>query len=286
MGKVITIASGKGGVGKTIITAALGLQLGALGHRTLLIDGDMGLRNLDLVLGLENEVLYDAIDLASGKCLESSAILSVADKVDFIAASQRYTWEKLDGHAVLTLFEDMVEDYDYVVVDSPAGRGKGYLFTIKEAAHMLFVVEPTWVSLRDTDRLMQHCNKKRNWNYSLLLNNFYNGVEPYLAVDQILETLQPENVAGVLPHDLAVMAAAQNGMMASLDSHTPFMTAIADVARSLVDGSEPNLQAMEKLLPKEDSIIVSVKNNEEVKPSVNSMQQRLRQHSHWRWKRR
>ena len=93
MAVIVSTASGKGGVGKTLITASLGITLSRLGKKVLLIDGDMGLRNMDLILGLENDCFYNICDLAEGKCFLEDAVLPVTDHLDFLPASQKESWE-------------------------------------------------------------------------------------------------------------------------------------------------------------------------------------------------
>ena len=124
MGTIITIASGKGGVGKTLVTAALGLVLSRRGKRILLVDGDMGLRDLDLVLGVQDDVLYDVTDVIRGRCSAGRAILSIGPGLDFLAASQKHTWEKIESSSFQYVLEQLAQEYDGVLVDSPPGRGR------------------------------------------------------------------------------------------------------------------------------------------------------------------
>ena len=109
MAEIVSFASGKGGVGKTLLTAALGIFLSRKGKKVLLIDGDMGMRNMDLVLGLENECFYHVMDLAEGRCFAKDVILEVNDHLDFLPAAQNDTWESVFPAAMDTVLED-VED--------------------------------------------------------------------------------------------------------------------------------------------------------------------------------
>ncbi len=249
MGKIITLASGKGGVGKTVVTASLGAALASAGKRVLLLDGDMGLRDLDLVLGVEDQVLFDVFDVATGRCFETDAILHVAAGLDFLPASQRYRWEEVAGDAVLTVLEDLRDDYDYILIDSPAGIGKGLFYTLRMADEIILVAEPTWVSLRDTDRVMGYLSEERLFNYSLLFNNFHRAAERhYISFAQMYDCLQPERLAGVLPHAGEVLALSQEGNLAQVERLGAFGKAMEAVAEQVVTGEETGPQWWETQL--------------------------------------
>ena len=124
MAVIVSTASGKGGVGKTLITASLGITLSRLGKKVLLIDGDMGLRNMDLILGLENDCFYNICDLAEGKCFLEDAVLPVTDHLDFLPASQKESWETVFPAAMDTVMDDIHRLYDFIFIDCPAGMGK------------------------------------------------------------------------------------------------------------------------------------------------------------------
>ena len=125
MGEIIGIVSGKGGVGKTTITACLGSALSNAGHRVLLCDGDFGLRDLDLVLGVANEIIYDALDASEDKDYMDDAIVSIAENLDFLPASQSARWEDIGRKKYKKLVRRLSETYDYILIDAPAGIGKG-----------------------------------------------------------------------------------------------------------------------------------------------------------------
>ncbi len=239
MGQIITFASGKGGVGKTVVTAALGAAVAASGKKVLLLDGDMGLRDLDLVLGLEGRVLFDVFDVATGRCFEEDAILEVRPGLDFLPASQRYRWEEVPGDALLTVLEDVREDYDYMFIDSPAGIGKGLFYTLRMADRIILVAEPTWVSLRDTDRVMAYLHEERLFDYGLIFNNFHAAhVGGYLNFDEMYDRLQPERLVGVLPFAQEVVDRSQAGEMANIEHLGVFTAPLQQTAECLVDEYE------------------------------------------------
>ena len=176
MSTIIAIASGKGGVGKTLVTASLAIALQRRGHSVLAVDADMGLRNLDLMFGMQDDVLYDIGDVIKGRCRAGEAVMTVAGKLDFLAASQKHTWEKIDAPTYHYIVETLSKDHDYTLIDCPPGRGRAYKDATAIADRIFFVVEPTWSSMRDAARVMQFCNKRKRFNYDVLFNNFYSGV--------------------------------------------------------------------------------------------------------------
>ena len=176
MSTIIAIASGKGGVGKTLVTASLAIALQRRGHSVLAVDADMGLRNLDLMFGMQDDVLYDIGDVIKGRCRAGEAVMTVADQLDFLAASQKHTWEKIDAPTYHYIVETLSKDHDYTLIDCPPGRGRAYKDATAIADRIFFVVEPTWSSMRDAARVMQFCNKRKRFNYDVLFNNFYSGV--------------------------------------------------------------------------------------------------------------
>ncbi len=289
MGKIIAVLSGKGEVGKTTITALLGTVLARKGYKVLLIDGDMGLRNLDLVLGLQNEVFFDFADMSKGQCLEQDAVMEAAENLYFIAASQQYTWGKIGSAAFYAAVEDLQPQYDFILVDCPAGIGKGYKYAVKAADQILIVTEPTWVSVRDADRIIRDCNKKRIWKCAVLLNNFYSDSETYLSVRQVLDTLLPEQVAGVLPHSEEVVKAAQLGTAAKLPAELPYMQAMEKTAAFCIEETEADIQEWEQYLPsekKEAAMHAEAETSKETEAERTGLRQRLKRISFWRWNRK
>ncbi len=223
MSMILSIASGKGGVGKTLVTAALSVALRRQGYTVLAADADMGLRNLDLMFGLLDSILYDAGDVIKGRCLAQDAVLSVCGGLDFLAASQKHTWEKVDAPAYHYLIETLAKDYDYTVVDCPPGRGQAFKDAIAITDRLVFVVEPTWSSLRDTARVMQFCRKRKRLSYDLILNNVYRSDGGYVSVEDMLSVLDAQSVAGVLPHDKGMHDAAQQGRLVHAGGERAFL---------------------------------------------------------------
>ncbi len=248
MAAIIAVASGKGGVGKTLITASLAVSLQRHGHHVLAVDADMGLRNLDLMFGMQDDVLYDVGDVMKGHCSTQEALLPVMDRLDFLAASQKHTWEKIDAPSYQYIVEKLAKKYEYVLIDCPPGRGRAFKDAVAIADTMFFVIEPTWSSMRDAARVMQFCNKHKRFRYDVLFNNFYGRDPGYVSVQEMLQILNPETVAGILPHDAAIHAAAQQGSLVSCQ-HTPFCTAMEQTVAYIEDGTAIDIDALTALLP-------------------------------------
>ncbi|WP_127058769.1 AAA family ATPase [Veillonella ratti] len=212
MGKVIAIMSGKGGVGKTTMTAYIGAALNRRGHRVLITDADFGMRDLDLVIGKENDIFFDAVDIWKDNCNQDSAIIPLTDDFDFLPATQTRRWEDVGRKGYAKLIKKLAESYDFVIIDAPAGIGRGNEAVFKAADQLLLVAEPMWVSLRAVQRVMQLCHEERQFNYALILNNVGRS-EVAVAVEEALATLQVEQLATILPHSTKLMGWAQDGTL-------------------------------------------------------------------------
>ncbi len=226
MSHILAVASGKGGVGKTLTTAALATLLNRKGYRVLAVDADMGLRNLDLPFGVQNEVLYDVVDIMKKRCIAEEAILSLAPGLDFLAASQKKTWEKVDTPLFRKILEGLSSSYDYILIDCPPGRGLAYRSAVSAVNDILFVVEPTWSSIRDSDRIIQYCHKHHFFRYAGIFNNFYTNTTGYISPDKAQETLAFERVAGLLPHSERVNRLYLEGNILSMKDDAPYVLAM------------------------------------------------------------
>lgn len=268
MSTIIAIASGKGGVGKTFVTATLSIALQRQGYHVLAVDADMGLRNLDLLFGMQDEVLYDIGDVMKKRCKPDDAILHVADGLDFLAASQKHTWEKIDAPTYQYIVETLAKPYDYTIIDCPPGRGRAYKNAVSIVDRLFFVVEPTWSSMRDTARLMQFCNKHKRFNYDILFNNFYRKDPGYVAVEEMMQLLNPEHVAGVLPHDPVVHEAAQRGSLCNVASTVPLYKALDKTVAYITEGTAPVMSELVSLLPEREEVVGLPEEAGEAVPAV------------------
>jgi septum site-determining protein MinD len=156
MGKVIVITSGKGGVGKTTATANIGTALAKLGKKVVVVDADIGLRNLDVVLGLENRIVYDIVDVIEGVCKLRQALIK--DKkhpgLQLLPAAQTKDKNAIAADQMKTLIDELKERFDYVVIDCPAGIEQGFKNAIVGADEAIVVSTPEVSAVRDADRII------------------------------------------------------------------------------------------------------------------------------------
>jgi septum site-determining protein MinD len=172
MSRTIVITSGKGGVGKTTATANLGMAIAQLGYQVALIDADIGLRNLDLLLGLENRVIYTALEVLSGECRLEQALIK--DKrqpgLALLPAAQNRNKDSIDSDQMQYLVTLMNKHYDYILIDCPAGIESGFHNAIAPADEAIVVTTPEIAAVRDADRVIGLLEANNIKRISLLIN--------------------------------------------------------------------------------------------------------------------
>lgn len=172
MSEVIVITSGKGGVGKTTTTANIGTGLALAGHKVVLIDTDIGLRNLDVVMGLENRIVYDLVDVVEGNCRVKQALIK--DKryegLYLLPAAQTRDKSAVNPQQMMDLCEELKEEYDYIIVDCPAGIEQGFKNAIAGADRAIVVTTPEVSAVRDADRIVGLLEANELRNPKLLIN--------------------------------------------------------------------------------------------------------------------
>ena len=156
MSQVIVVTSGKGGVGKTTTTANIGAGLAEKGHKVLLIDTDIGLRNLDVVMGLENRIVYDLVDVIEGKCRIPQALIKDkrCSNLSLLPAAQIRDKNDINEEQMKTLIEVLRKDFDYIIIDCPAGIEQGFKNAIAAADRAIVVTTPEISATRDADRII------------------------------------------------------------------------------------------------------------------------------------
>lgn len=246
MARIISILSGKGGVGKTFTTASLGITLARSGSKVLLIDADMGLRNLDLILGLENDCFYHIVDLAEGRCSAKDAILRVEENLDFLAASQKDTWNHIFPAAIETVLEDVEDDYDFILIDCPAGIGEGIHFALTMADISLVVEAPLWASKRNAEKVISVLPKKMI--YYRLLNQFDETDLSMLSFDEAVESIDSDMLAGVVPYVKQTGKAALQGELVQDDPKHIIWEVFRLVVNTICKGKEYPLTKWKTLL--------------------------------------
>lgn len=215
-GRVIVITSGKGGVGKTTTSANIGTALAKAGQKVVLIDTDIGLRNLDLLLGLENRIVYTIVDVVEERCKLKQAL--VKDKKNpnlcLLAAAQTRDKSALTSEQLKGICEELKEEFDFVLVDCPAGIEQGFQNAVAGATEAIVVTTPEMSAVRDADRIIGLLEAKEEIeSYKLLLNRVRpNMIESndMMSVDDVVEILSCQLI-GIIPEDTGIITSTNKG---------------------------------------------------------------------------
>ncbi len=216
MGKVIVVTSGKGGVGKSTSTANLGTALAVLGKKVAVVDADVGLRNLDVIMGLESRVVYTSMDVLEGVCELDQALVKDRRTKDLylLAASQKNNKSDIQPEQMKKLCLELKETHDYVLVDSPAGIEQGFQNAAAGADDALVVTTPEVAAVRDADRIIGLLQNMAIDDMSLIINRLSpemvktgDMMEPMDIID-ILSI----NLVGVIPEDKEIVVSTNRGM--------------------------------------------------------------------------
>ena len=175
MGEVIVVTSGKGGVGKTTTTANVGTGLAKLDKKVVLIDTDIGLRNLDVVMGLENRIVYNLVDVIEGSCKINQAFIKVKGYNNFYLLPSAQTRDKtaITPEQMKKLTDQLKEEFDYVIIDCPAGIEQGFHNAIAGADRALVVTTPEVSAVRDADRIIGLLEANEIKKTHLIVNRYY-----------------------------------------------------------------------------------------------------------------
>lgn len=247
---VVTVTSGKGGVGKTTTTANLAVALALSGQKVVCIDGDIGLRNLDVVLGLENRIVYDLVDVVEGRCRIRQAM--IRDKrlpeLFLIPAAQTRDKSAVSPSDMVRLADELRPEVDWILVDSPAGIERGFRNAIAPADICLVVTNPEVSSVRDADRIIGLIEAEEKGPARLIINRLNPGLVKrgdMLNADDILELLAVELI-GIVPEDENVVVSTNRGQPVALDGKTRAGQAFQNIARRLRGEEVPFLNLEEK----------------------------------------
>ncbi|MGL4762044.1 MAG: septum site-determining protein MinD [Sarcina sp.] len=246
MGESIVVTSGKGGVGKTTTTANIGTALAALGKKVVVIDGDTGLRNLDVLMGLENRIVYTIMDVLDGKCRTKQALIK--DKrfpqLCLLPTAQTRDKDDISADQMLNLITELKEDFDYVLIDCPAGIEQGFENAVIGADRAVIVVNPEITSVRDADRVIGKLDAKGLEDHKVIINRLnpemtQNG--DMLDIPDILEVLSVE-LQGVVPDDKGVTVSTNKGEPIVLNKDSLAGKAFTNIARRITGEKVPFLE--------------------------------------------
>ena len=222
MARVIVVTSGKGGVGKTTTTSNIGMSLARLGHSTLLIDADVGLRNLDLLLGLENRIIYTGLDVLKESCRLEQAIIQDKrqPKLSFFPLSSNRAEVPIRAENVKNFIDLLQLEFEYILIDSPAGIDSGFLTAIETAKEAIVVVTPEVPSIRDADRVIGILLSKGIKNINLIINRIRPNMvktDDMMSIEDVQNILGIE-LLGVVPDSEKIIIASNRGEPIVLES--------------------------------------------------------------------
>jgi septum site-determining protein MinD len=240
---VLTISSGKGGVGKTTTTANLAVALALTGQKVVCIDGDIGLRNLDVVMGLENRIVYDLVDVIEGRCRLRQAM--IRDKrlpeLHLIPAAQTRDKSAVSPSDMVRLCDELRPDCDWILIDSPAGIERGFRNALAPADVVIVVTNPEVSAVRDADRIVGLVEAEEKGPPRLIINRLNPAMVKrgdMLTAEDVIELLAIELI-GIVPEDENVIISTNRGQPVALDPKSRAGQAFQNIARRLLGESVP-----------------------------------------------
>ena len=257
MGEVIVVTSGKGGVGKTTTSANIGTGLAAAGHKVVLVDTDIGLRNLDVVMGLENRIVYDLVDVTSGNCRLKQALIK--DKrfpnLFLLPAAQTKDKTAVSPEEMKTLSEELKQEFDFAIIDCPAGIEQGFRNAIAGADRAVVVCTPEVSAVRDADRIIGLLEAAELRNPKLIINRIRPAMVKrgdMMDIADILDILAIELI-GVVPEDECIVISTNRGEPSVLDQASIAGEAYRRITRR-IQGEEVTLMNLDAPLGFMDKI--------------------------------
>jgi septum site-determining protein MinD len=233
----IVVTSGKGGVGKTTTVANVGAMLARRGRRVVLVDADIGLRNLDLVLGLEKRIVFDLVEVVEGRCQLRQALIRdkrFGEGLALLPAAQTRDKTAVSENQFAKVIDDLAELCDYVLIDCPAGIEQGFRNAVAGAREAIVVTTPEVSAIRDADRVIGKLNER-----GLPLRLIVNRLRPemvragdMLSVDDVCDILSAE-LLGIVPDDEEVIDTTNRGEPLALGSDSQLAEVYGKIARRL-----------------------------------------------------
>ena len=258
-GRVIVITSGKGGVGKTTTNANIGTALAKAGNKVVMIDTDLGLRNLDLLLGLENRIVYTIVDVVEKRCKLKQAL--VKDKKNpnlcLLAAAQTRDKTAVSEEQLKEICEQLQKDYDFILVDCPAGIEQGFQNAVAGASEAIVVTTPEMSAVRDADRIIGLLEAREEIeSYKLLLKRVRPNLiksNDMMSVEDVAEILSADLI-GIIPEDTGIITSTNKGEPIVNDENSLAGRAYRNVAHRIMGEEVPFLN-----LEEETSFMTKVK---------------------------
>ncbi|MCP4360393.1 MAG: septum site-determining protein MinD [Chloroflexi bacterium] len=220
-GKVITVTSGKGGVGKTTVTANLAVALAIRGRKVVALDADIGLRNLDIVMGLENRIVYDLVDVVEGRCRLRQAMIKDKRQSELYLIPAAQTRDKMavSPSDMVLVCDQLRQEMDYIIIDSPAGIERGFRNAIAATDQVLIVTNPEVSAVRDADRIIGMIEAEEKGPARLIVNR----VKPdmvnrgqMLSIEDVIDILAIQLV-GVIPEDEQILIGSNQGLPVAMN---------------------------------------------------------------------
>lgn len=244
LGKAIVVTSGKGGVGKTTTSANIGTGLAILGKSVVVVDADIGLRNLDVVMGLENRIVYDIVDVVEKNCRLKQALIRDKrhEQLFLLPAAQTKDKTAISPEQMLELVNDLKKEFDYVIMDSPAGIEQGFQNSIAGADLALIVTTPEISAVRDADRVIGLLESKGLHDPKLIINRIRNEMVKrgdMMNIDDIIDILAIDLI-GIVPDDEAIVISTNKGEPVVINPNTLSGQAFTNITRRII-GEEVEL---------------------------------------------
>ncbi|HLS07553.1 septum site-determining protein MinD [Lentibacillus sp.] len=248
MGEAIVITSGKGGVGKTTTTANIGTALALMEKKICLIDTDVGLRNLDVIMGLENRIIYDIVDVIEERCKLGQALIKDKrfDDLTLLPAAQTSDKSAVTTEGMKKIIQELKQTYDYIIVDCPAGIEQGFQNAVAGADKAIVITTPEKSSVRDADRIIGLLENEAIDPPKLVINRIRNHMMKngdMLDIDDIMQILSID-LLGIVIDDDEVIKASNNGEPVALQGSSKASVAYRNIARRILGETVP-LQSLE-----------------------------------------
>ena len=241
--RIIVITSGKGGVGKTTTTANLAAALASNGYKVAAVDGDVGLRNLDVIMGLENRIVYTLVDVVEGNCRLNQALIKDKrlDNLYMMPTAQSRTKDAISREQMLGLCEELRKDFDFVLIDSPAGIESGFQNAAIGADEALVIVTPEVSAVRDADRIIGLLESMEKAPIRLIVNRIRPDMVKrgeMLDVQDVLDILAVDLV-GIIPDDESIVTSSNRGEPLVLSEASKAAVAYQNIARRICGEDVP-----------------------------------------------